>query len=163
MAEIDDIIMQNLRQQRVPYLFATDDNNQFSIKNLYEQMYQGEPAIFVDKTMLNGNSENIMVIPTQAPYLVDKLQLQKQEMERELLTFLGINNTIEKKERLLTDETNSNNQFIQMCSDIDFKTRQKACDEINAKYGLNISVKETREDFEEVMDDGKLYDDTSRD
>ena len=163
MAEIDDIIMQNLRQQRVPYLFATDDNNQFSIKNLYEQMYQGEPAIFVDKTMLNGNSENIMVIPTQAPYLVDKLQIQKQEMERELLTFLGINNTIEKKERLLTDETNSNNQFIQMCSDIDFKTRLKACEEINAKYGLNIRVKETREDFEEVMDDGELYDDTSRD
>ena len=163
MAEIDDIIMQNLRQQRVPYLFATDENNSFSMKTLYDRIYQGEPAIFVDKTMLNGNSENIMVIPTLAPYLVDKLQIQKQEMERELLTFLGINNTIEKKERLLTDETNSNNQFIQMCSDIDFKTRQKACEEINAKYGLNIRVKETREDFEEVMDDGKLYDDTSRD
>ena len=31
MAEIDDIIMQNLRQQRVPYLFATDENNSFSM------------------------------------------------------------------------------------------------------------------------------------
>ena len=62
--------------------------------------------------MLNGQPENIMVIPTLAPYLVDKLQIQKQEMERELLTFLGINNTLEKKERLLQDETNSNNQFM---------------------------------------------------
>ena len=162
MAEIDDIIMQNLRQQRVPYLFATDENNAFSMKALYDKIYQGEPAIFVDKEMLNGQTENIMVIPTNAPYLVDKLQIQKQEMERELLTFLGINNTLEKKERLLTDETNANNQFIQMCSDIDFKTRKKACDEINAKYGLNISVKETCEDFEEVMDNGELYNDTSR-
>ena len=67
MAEIDDIIMQNLRQQRVPYLFATDENNSFSMKSLYDRMYQGEPAIFIDKEMLKGEPENIMVIPTTAP------------------------------------------------------------------------------------------------
>ena len=154
MAEIDDIIMQNLRQQRVPYLFATDDNNSYSVKALYDRMYQGEPAIFVDKEMLSGQSENIMVIPTVAPYLVDKLQIQKQEMERELLTFLGINNTLEKKERLLQDETNSNNQFIKMSSDIGFKQRQLACELINEKFGLNVRVIETQDEFEcEVIDD----------
>ena len=156
MAEIDDIIMQNLRQQRVPYLFATDDNNSYSLKALYDRMYQGEPAIFVDKEMLSGQSENIMVIPTTAPYLVDKLQIQKQEMERELLTFLGINNTLEKKERLLQDETNSNNQFIKMSSDIGFKQRQLACQMMNEKFGLNVRVIETQDVFDcEVMDDGK--------
>ena len=160
MAEIDDIIMQNLRQQRVPYLFATDDNNSYSLKALYDRMYQGEPAIFVDKEMLSGQSENIMVIPTTAPYLVDKLQIQKQEMERELLTFLGINNTLEKKERLLQDETNSNNQFIKMSSDIGFKQRQLACQMINEKFGLNVRVIETQDVFEcEVMDDGKSNND----
>lgn len=158
MAEIDDIIMQNLRQQRVPYLFATDENNSFSMKALYDRMYQGEPAIFIDKEMLKGEPENIMVIPTTAPYLVDKLQIQKQEMERELLTFLGINNTLEKKERLLQDETNSNNQFIKMSSDIGFKQRQLACEQMNAMFGLNVRVIETQDEFEsEVMDDGKLY------
>ena len=159
MAEIDDIIMQNLRQQRVPYLFATDENNSFSMKALYDRMYQGEPAIFVDKEMLKGEPENIVVLPTQAPYLVDKLQIQKQEMERELLTFLGINNTLEKKERLLQDETNSNNQFIKMSSDIGFKQRQLACERMNEMFGLNISVVETQDEFqEEVIDDGDLYD-----
>lgn len=163
MAEIDDIIMQNLRQQRVPYLFATDENNAFSMKTLYERIYQGEPAIFVDKEMLKGEPENIMVIPTVAPYLVDKLQIQKQEMERELLTFLGINNTLEKKERLLQDETNSNNQFIKMSSDIGFKQRQLACKQMNKMFGLNITVKETQDEFEmEVIDDGELYNDDSR-
>ena len=160
MAEIDDIIMQNLRQQRVPYLFATDENNSFSMKTLYDRIYQGEPAIFVDKEMLNGQPENIMVIPTNAPYLVDKLQIQKQEMERELLTFLGINNTLEKKERLLQDETNSNNQFIKMSSDIGFKQRQLACEMMNEKFGLNVTVRETQDEFqEEVTNDGELYND----
>ena len=164
MAEIDDIIMQNLRQQRVPYLFATDENNSFSMKALYDRIYQGEPAIFVDKEMLNGQPENIMVIPTTAPYLVDKLQIQKQEMERELLTFLGINNTLEKKERLIVDETNSNNQFIKMASDIGFKQRQLACEQMNEMFNLNVTVRETQDEFEmEVTDDGKLYDDDSGD
>ena len=163
MAEIDDIIMQNLRQQRVPYLLATDENNSFSVKTLYDRMYQGEPAIFIDKEMLKGEPENIMVLPTQAPYLVDKLQIQKQEMERELLTFLGINNTLEKKERLLVDETNSNNQFIKMASDIGFKQRQLACEQMNEMFGLNVQVVETQDEFEsEVMDDGELYNDNQR-
>lgn len=158
MAEIDDIIMQNLRQQRVPYLFATDENNAFSMKSLYDRIYQGEPAIFIDKEMLKGEPENIMVIPTTAPYLVDKLQIQKQEMERELLTFLGINNTLEKKERLIVDETNSNNQFIKMASDIGFKQRQLACEQLNEMFGLNVRVIETQDEMqEEVMDDGELY------
>ena len=163
MAEIDDIIMQNLRQQRVPYLLASDENNSLSVKTLYSQMYQGEPAIFIDKEMLKGEPENIMVLPTQAPYLVDKLQIQKQEMERELLTFLGINNTLEKKERLLVDETNSNNQFIKMASDIGFKQRQLACEQMNEMFGLNVRVVETQDEFEgEVMDDGKLYNGSQR-
>ena len=160
MAEIDDIIMQNLRQQRVPYLFATDENNSFSMKTLYDRIYQGEPAIFIDKEMLNGQSENIMVIPTNAPYLVDKLQIQKQEMERELLTFLGINNTLEKKERLLQDETNSNNQYIKMSSDIGFKQRQLACEMMNEMFNLNVTVRETQDELqEEVTNDGELYND----
>ena len=105
-----------------------------------------------------------MVIPTTAPYLVDKLQIQKQEMERELLTFLGINNTLEKKERLLEDETNSNNQFIKMSSDIGFKQRQLACEMMNEMFNLSVTVRETQDEFEEeVTDDGELYDDNSRD
>ena len=163
MAEIDDIIMQNLRQQRVPYLLATNENNQLSIKMLYEKMYQGEPAIFIDKEMLKGEPENIMVLPVQVPYLVDKLQIEKQEMERELLTFLGINNTLEKKERLLVDETNSNNQFIKMASDIGFKQRQLACEQMNKMFGLNISVLETQDEFEsEVMGGVNLYNENQR-
>ena len=79
-------------------------------------------------------------------------------MERELLTFLGINNTLEKKERLLQDETNSNNQFIKMSSDIGFKQRQLACERMNEMFGLQVTVRETQDEFEmEVNDGGELY------
>ena len=45
-----------------------------------------------------------------------------------------------------------------MASDIGFKQRQLACEQINEMFGLNVSVIETQDEFEsEVSDDGELY------
>lgn len=157
MAELDSIMQQNLRQQRVPQLFATNKENEFTMKNIYNKMYNGEPAIFVDKDMLKGDSQNISVLSTQSPYLLDKLQQQRYELERELLSFLGINTTIEKKERLLVDETNANNGYIEMSLDLGLKQREYACQLINEKYGLNVQVVATMHEvsphMEEVEDE----------
>ena len=130
-------------------------------------MYNGEPAIFVDKDMLQGDSENISVLSTQAPYLISDLQQHRYELERELLTFLGINTTIEKKERLLVDETNANNGYIEMSLDLGLKARELACKQINEKFGLNVKVFATMHEITPHMEkegetDGELYHDTSR-
>lgn len=163
MAELDSIMQQNLRQQRVPHLFATTKENELTIKTLHRKMYEGEPAIFIDKDMLQGDSENISVLSTQAPYLINELQQHRYELERELLTFLGINTTIEKKERLLVDETNANNGYIEMSLDLGLKARELACQQINEKFGLNIKVTATMHEVtphmeSEVEEDGELYD-----
>lgn len=51
-----------------------------------------------------------------------------------------------------------------MSSDIGFKQRQLACQLMNEKYGLNVRVIETQDEFqEEVSDSGELYRDNSRD
>ena len=65
----------------------------------------------------------------------------KRSIESDVLTFLGQNNTpVDKKERLITDEAEANNQLIDSFTDLQLQARQKACDEINAMFGLNISV-----------------------
>ena len=120
-------------------------------------MYNGEPAIFVDKDMLQGDSENISVLSTQAPYLISDLQQHRYELERELLTFLGINTTIEKKERLLVDETNANNGYIEMSLDLGLKARELACQQINDKFGLNVKVFATMHEITPHMErEGEL-------
>ena len=64
---------------------------------------------------------------------------------------------------MIVDETNSNNQFIKMASDIGFKQRQLACQQMNEMFGLNVRVIETQDEFEEeVTDDGELYNDGQR-
>ena len=50
-----------------------------------------------------------------------------------------------------------------MSSDIGFKQRQLACQQINEMFGLNVRVVETQDEFQsEVMDDGELYNGNSR-
>ena len=140
LAQIDSTINTNLIQQKVPFIFATSKENEFTIKNLYNKMYSGEPAIFVDQTLLTNGDLNIQSISCEAPYLIDKLQQHRLEIEKELLTFLGINTTIEKKERLLVDETNANNEQIILNVEIGLRERERACAEINERYGLEVSV-----------------------
>ena len=45
-----------------------------------------------------------------------------------------------------------------MSSDIGFKQRQLACQQMNEMFGLNVSVVETQDEFEEeVMGGGELH------
>ena len=89
---------------------------------------------------INVPIEDINVVLAPAPYVADKLRQERYELEREILTFLGLNNNFEKSERLLVDEVNSNNDFIIRNAELMFEQRKKACEEINEMFGLNISV-----------------------
>ena len=65
----------------------------------------------------------------------------KIKIWNEALQFLGINNLDEKKERLITDEANSNNEVINMNLQSYLAPRKHACELFNEKYGEHIDVK----------------------
>lgn len=161
LAQIDSTINTNLIQQKVPFIFATTKENEFTIKNLYAKMYSGEPAIFVDQSLLTNGELNIQSVSCEAPYIIDKLQQHRFEIEKELLTFLGINTTIEKKERLLQDETNANNEQITLNVEIGLRERERACEEINEMYGLDIHVYAKDIEVKGGLTNGNLYDGTT--
>ena len=56
------------------------------------------------------------------------------------MSFHGLNNNFEKKERLLVDEVNSNNDFIDRNVELMYRQRQIACEEMNKKFGWNVKV-----------------------
>ena len=64
-----------------------------------------------------------------------------KKIENDLLTLFGLNNVVDKKERLIVDEANANNDYINRNVDLLYKNRKIACDKINEKFGLNINVK----------------------
>lgn len=134
----------NINAQRTPILIEGDANTMLTLKNVYMQYSGNNPVIFGRKNFNLNNKLNVM--KTDAPYLVTDLDLHKHEIFNEALTFLGINNAnTDKKERLITDEVNSNNDLINYYLNCFYKTRAKACEDINKLFNLSeedkISIK----------------------
>lgn len=129
----------NIAQQKYPVLIVTDENQRLTMQNLYKKVENNEPVIFGD-SKLNDISK-VKTFNTGAPYVADKLQDYKKIILNECLTFLGIQNLNEKKERLIDKEASSNNELINLNLQARLAPRQEACKLFNEKYGENISVK----------------------
>lgn len=113
--------------------------------------YSGNtPFIFGNKQFDISNKLN--VLNTNAPYLIDKLDIHKHQVFNDALTVLGINNAnTDKKERLITDEVTSNEQLVNYYLNCWYKTRKKACDEINKKFLSDSDTKISIKLNDEVM------------
>ena len=144
----------NLIAQKTPILIEGDTKTILTLKNVYMQYSGNVPFIFGNKQFDISNKLN--VLKTDAPYIIDKLELHKHEIWNECMTYLGINNAnTDKKERLITDEVESNNDLINYYLNCFYKTRKQACDLINKKYGLNIEI-ELNKDVLELLNDNKF-------
>lgn len=137
MNEVSRSIKANVKQQKFPFIIPCTAENEFTMKTLFDKISDGNLAIFKDESLdLSG----LKVLDTRVPFVVDKLSEYRFELEREILTFHGLNNNFEKKERLLTDEINANNDYIDSNIDLMFNMRKHFCKKANEKYGLNIQV-----------------------
>lgn len=160
---IDKTIDINLNAMKTPVILQGSIQQQMTLRNLLMQYDGNIPFIFGDKQF--NITEAMKVLDLKATYLADKLTIQKREYWNEMLTFLGINNTnIDKKERLITSEVESNDEIINYYLNCFYKTRKKAVDEINEKFelGLKLTVNkdiekefgiDIKEDFDDVGDD----------
>ena len=144
----------NIKAQKTPVMILVDEKQRLTMQNLYNQYNGNYPFIFGDKQ--NLSDDKLRAINTMAPFLADKLQDYKKEIWNEALTFLGVNNImIDKKERLITDEANSNNELINLNLQSFLAPRQKACKQFNEKFGFagtanEISVR-VRSDLHNVI------------
>lgn len=139
MYEVEKAINMNVRQQKFPYFVKCDTNSELTMRKLFEEIEEGlDIKIFGSKNM---ELDNIEVLNINSPYVVDKLNEYKYDLEREILTFLSLNNTVEKKERLLVDEINSNNDYIEEFGKLMEKSRLEFVETFNKVFGENISVK----------------------
>ena len=131
----------NIKAQKTPVLLLMDEKQRLTMENIYSQYDGNKPVIFGDKNSLGENV--IKAINTQAPFIADKIIDYKKEIWNEALTFLGINNImVDKKERLITDEANSNNELINLNLQSYLVPRKEACRQFNEKFGFTGTNKE---------------------
>lgn len=154
MLEVEMCIRANINQQKFPWFINATEKTKKSLEIIFEKVENFEPFILANKEIgLGDNALEVLTMPT--PYVADKLNEYKYELEREILTFLSLNNNFEKKERLLTDEINSNNDFISTNAMLMYKNRLQACKEINKKFGLNVKVLPNKEMITKYYQDGE--------
>ena len=129
----------NVKSVKTPYIIACDDKDVLTFKRIFEMIDGNTPAIYADKGL---NLDALQVMQTKVEFLCNDIMDYKSAVENELMTFLGINNVpVDKKERLVADEASSNDQLIGEFASVQLEAREKACEKINEKYGLSLSVK----------------------
>jgi hypothetical protein len=127
----------NLNGLKTPIIIQGDENEILTLKNLYKQYDGNEPVIYGKKAL---NMEGLKVLKTDVPDLQKTLQQTKIDTLNECLNFMGIKTVADKKERMVTDEVQANDDLVNICLSMFLNTRQYAVEQINKKFNLNIEL-----------------------
>lgn len=143
LANSMEIIDINLNAQKTPVLITAEDTNKFSLMNIYNQYEGNTPVIVANK---HFNPQSIKVFKTDAPFVVDKINDQKNAYWSEFLTYLGIRNiAIDKKERLTSSEADSGEEKEKASENIMLKSRKEFIERAVELYpeleGLNVKMR----------------------
>ena len=135
----------NLLNTHVAYMFGAGNKNAAeSIKKLYDRVAEGEPLVVADKALLDDEGElNLQLFQNDVSktYIVDKLLLDMEKLTNMFRTSIGLNNAnTEKRERLLVDEVNANNQAIYSKVELWLDQLKRSCKKVRNMFGINISV-----------------------
>lgn len=144
---LDRAIDVNANAQKTPVLIKCSQEERLTLLNVYKQWDGNEPLIMGDKGL---NTNAMIVLKTDAPYVCDKLYQLKTQIWNEALTYMGISNiNVQKKERLITDEVARNQGGTIASRYSRLNARRDACKKINAMFGLEIWC-DYREDYQTI-------------
>ena len=140
LTNIDRAIDVNIEATKTPILVRCSDKQRLSLKNAINQRRDNEPVIWsVDTAEINNM---VSTLETNAPVVFPQLQTQKHMVLNEFFTDIGINNAnMDKRERMVANEVEANNEQVKAFEDVMLKVREEACKNINRLFGLNVSVK----------------------
>lgn len=124
----------NIKAQRTPLLITTDQKQYFTLKKMYEEYDGNTPAIFADKNVITPDA--LKSLKTDSPFIAQNIMDYKREIWNEFLTTMGISNLSEKRERMISNEVDSNNELVNLNLQAQLIPRKEACKQFNEKYGL---------------------------
>lgn len=139
LTEMQRTIDINIHAQKTPVLIKASDKTRLSAKQIYAKWSGFEPLIITDKNLTDGVEMEVLSIA--APVVFDKLAIEKNKLWNECMTFLGINNAnMDKRERLVDDEVQANNEQIGYSAEVMLKSRQRAAEAMSKLCGCKITV-----------------------
>lgn len=147
MALTSEAIGVNIVNSKLAYLFAAGSRSAAdSYKKLYDRVASGEPMVVADEKLYDKATGKIkMDYFTQdlkANYIANDLFESLKNIENKFFTDMGFNNTNnQKKERMVVDEVNANNEATMSKCMLWLDTMKKSMKRANDMFGLSLGVK----------------------
>lgn len=142
LSEAFDMNASNVKTSRI--FFAQSKAAAETLKKLADKVQSGQIITVLDRDLLDENgkfSVEWFNDDLNKNYICDKLLIELRKLENEFCTDLGIpNSNTDKKERLITDEVNSNNTETMLRADLWLERLKVCCDAVNKMFDINISV-----------------------
>ena len=140
IADINETIRSQVFNQKTPLIaVAKNPKEKEKVKRAIVEIANNVRALFLDDDVNIGS--NMKALNIDSPFNVSDLQAYLKCKESEMLEFLGIDSLsgFQKKERLITDEQESNNQTLSYLIADRYESRVKGCEKLREK-GLEIEV-----------------------
>lgn len=152
----------NISQQKTPRFWKTTTEKEKSIKDIVNNVDGFENIVLAYKDI---DLDDTTLVLEPAPYVADKIGIDKDKIYNEFLRLIGIANlSYQKKERNIKDEISAMQGGTVASRYSRFEPRQKAIDLINEKFGTKIEVQyydgipTTAKELEEFTDDEDFED-----
>ena len=160
LVNIDQSIRVNVNAIKTPFIFEGDEKQLLTFKNMYRDISNNEPVLYLAS---KANLDNTFKAHnTGVEYQGKNLTELYDAYQSRLLTFLGLKSVkSDKKERLVVDEANQNEEFKNIFFASQYDMRKQACKLINEMYGLSVDVEINPLLREEKQNNGKLHNDNS--
>lgn len=137
-----------------PWLVSCDKDDNLTMRVVTDKIEDNELVVAGDRRL--GEQLNRAYNNPMDGNGLSALWDNKHQLINEALTLIGINNANnDKRERLLTDEVNANNQQTIFNAYIYLDWLRKACEDINRMFDLNVSVDFKHQEEEVLMNEVK--------
>jgi len=146
MALTSEAIGVNILNSKLAYVFAAANKAVAeSYKKLFDTVASGSPAVVVDEKLYDKATGKLkMDYFTQdlrENYIANDLFESLKNIENKFYTDMGFYNAVEKKERLLVDEVNANNEATMSKCSLWLETMKESMQAANDMFGLNLDVR----------------------
>lgn len=132
----------NIYAQRTPVIVSTSENTRLSTKNTMKMYNDFVPVIEIKDTF--KGIDGLKVLDLKPPKVFDDLRAEMREEISDFCTIIGIDNLAgQKKERLVSDEVYQQSNLVQINRHNYLSVRERAAEQINRMFGLDVSVKYT--------------------
>ena len=152
LAQIDRSINVNLMNSNVAMFFPAQNKKQADeIKEAYAEATTGKPFVTINKDAMGDDQIEPLLGNVKSNYIVDSLLEARRNVINQFLTEVGIANAnTDKKERLITDEVNQNNDETKAIISVVYDNLKKCFEKVNQISGLSLNVTLRKEGGEDV-------------